>query len=70
MNEIHRFFLNGKVYISDKTLTIADLLKYFNYNLSLIVVEYNFSICSKHKWEETYISNNDKIEIVTIVGGG
>ena len=70
MNNFHTFFFNGKQYITENTLTIADLLKYFNCNLSLIVVEYNHCICSKYKWQSTYISYNDKIEIVTIVGGG
>lgn len=70
MNSVCIFSFNGKEYISENSFTISDLLRYFNYNLSLIVVEYNNSICLKEKWEKTYISNNDKLEIVTIVGGG
>lgn len=70
MTSTHIFYFNGKQYLSDKPLTISDLLRYFNYNISLIVVEYNNLICLKEKWEKTYIIDNDKIEIVTIVGGG
>ncbi len=70
MKSVYIFSLNGKKYKSEKQLTISDLLKYFNYNLLAIVVEYNNYICLKENWEKTYISNNDKIEIVTIVGGG
>lgn len=64
------FFLNGQEYKCPNQLTISDLLNYFNYNFSLLVIEHNNFICPKEKWGETYIKNNDKIEIVTLVGGG
>ena len=50
--------------------TLLDLINYFNYNTSLLVLEYNNSICNKKNWNKISIENNDKIEIVTIVGGG
>ena len=70
MTKIQTFFLNGQKYSSENCLTIFDLLQYFDYNLSLLVVEYNNFICPKNNWKKIYINNNDKIEIVTIVGGG
>lgn len=64
------FFLNGdKYYIKDQ-ITLFELINYFNYNTSLLVLEYNNSICHKKNWNNIYINDNDKIEIVTIVGGG
>lgn len=70
MNQIHPFFLNGQKYITSKNLTISDLISYFAYNKSLLVVEYNKFICSKTEWDKIVVEDNDKIEIVTIVGGG
>lgn len=70
MTKIQTFYLNGQKYISQNRFTIFDLLQYFDYNLSLLVVEYNNFICLKKNWKKIYIKNNDKIEIVTIVGGG
>jgi sulfur carrier protein len=64
------FFLNGQKYFTESKLTILNLINYFNYNTSLLVLEYNNLICNKKNWNELYIKNNDKIEIVTIVGGG
>ncbi|MBC8298750.1 MAG: sulfur carrier protein ThiS [Pelagibacterales bacterium] len=64
------FFVNGQKYYTKDKFTICDLLYYFDYNFSLLVVEYNDSIFSKNNWDKIIISNNDKIEIVTIVGGG
>ena len=65
-----KFFLNSQVYYTDNSLTLADIINYFNYNSSLFVLEYNNFICSKTKWKTIYVKNNDCIEIVTIVGGG
>ena len=70
MNKTHLFFLNGQKYITSYNLTLSDLVDYFGYNKSLLVVEYNQFICSKPQWDKILIQNNDKIEIVTIVGGG
>ena len=64
------FILNGHKYCIKKTINLLDLITYFNYNDSLLVLEYNNLICNKKKWNQIFIQNNDKIEIVTIVGGG
>ena len=65
-----KFSLNGENYSIKNDLTISKILKYFNYNESLLVLEYNSFICYENDWEKIFIQNNDKIEIVTIVGGG
>nr|YP_010215275.1 Thiamine biosynthesis protein [Thalassiosira profunda]UBQ34756.1 Thiamine biosynthesis protein [Thalassiosira profunda] len=70
MKERNKFFLNGEEFFSDKTLNLSDIINYFNYNSSLLVLEYNHFICPKENWETVFIQDNDKIEIVTIVGGG
>ena len=70
MTKIKNFFLNGQLYYVEETVTISDLINYFNFNDSLLVLEYNNLICDKKNWTEAFIQNEDKIEIVTIVGGG
>lgn len=70
MNQIYPFFFNGQKYQTKYNITISDLIDYFGYNKSLLVVEYNKLICNKKEWQNTYIQKNDTIEIVTIVGGG
>ena len=70
MNTIQTFFLNGQKYATASNVTILDLIKYFGYNQSLLVVEYNQFICHKNKWDNIFIKKHDTIEIVTIVGGG
>ena len=70
MTKSNYFFLNGHQYFTESELTILDLINYFNYNTSLLVLEYNKLICKKENWNKVFIKNNDRIEIVTIVGGG
>lgn len=70
MSQLKYFFLNGEKYYTNSNLTILTLIEYFDYNILLLVLEYNTFILPKKNWNQTFIKNNDKIEIVTIVGGG
>ena len=70
MSNLKIFFLNGEQYFTRYELNILELITYFNYNASLFVLEYNNKICEKKNWDKILLKNNDKIEIVTIVGGG
>jgi sulfur carrier protein len=36
----------------------------------LVAVEYNGEILHRQLWDTTYLRPNDRLEIVTIVGGG
>ena len=70
MKKTKTFFLNGEEYLTDQNINLLDIINYFNYNQSLLVLEYNKFICSKKNWSTIFLNNNDRIEIVTIVGGG
>ena len=70
MSQIKSFFLNNEKYITEQQISLNDLITYFDYNESLLVLEYNQVIFDKSHWKETFIQDFDEIEIVTIVGGG
>lgn len=70
MNQIKHFCLNGEIYLIHQSISLFDLITYFNYNDYLLVLEHNHLICEKTRWKTTFINHNDKLEIVTIVGGG
>ena len=70
MTQIKNFVLNGQSYYTKEKVTLLNIITYFNYNDSLLVLEYNNFICNKKKWKDIFIQNQDKIEIVSIVGGG
>ena len=72
MAKVNVFVLNGEKYhlsVEDK-VTLCDLIFYFNYDTSLLVLEYNKLIYNKNDWENILITHNDEIELITIVGGG
>ena len=70
MSQIKYFSINGEVYYTSKHLTLLDIIVYFNYNETLLVLELNQLVCNKNKWHQIFITNKDKLEIVSIVGGG
>lgn len=65
-----KFTLNGHQFYVTKALTINEILEYFNYQNNLFVIEYNNLICDPNDWSKIKINQHDKIEIITIVGGG
>lgn len=70
MHQIKNFFLNNEHYVTEDKITLLDLISYFDYNESLLVLEYNQVIFDKNHWKTTFVQDQDEIEIVTIVGGG
>lgn len=70
MNNFIYFFFNGDEYYIESKITLLNLIQYFNYDESLIILEYNNLICNKKDWKDVKIKDKDKIEILTIVGGG
>ena len=70
MNSNKNFCLNGYQFSINKDLTLKDIMDYFNYKNSLFVIEYNNLICHRTKLSTIKINYNDRIEFITIVGGG
>jgi sulfur carrier protein len=70
MTNIKNFSLNGESYYTYDNIKLVNLIEYYNFNNVLLVLEYNNSICKKQSWDKIFIQDQDKIEIVTIVGGG
>ena len=70
MKETKTFFLNGEEYMIDQSVNLFNIINYFNYDQSLLVLEHNKFICPKKNWSILFVENKDILEIVTIVGGG
>jgi sulfur carrier protein len=62
--------VNGDNRTCEPNLTMIELLKYLGLNPRLVAVEHNGEILHRQCWEDTIIQNSDRLEIVTIVGGG
>ena len=56
--------------ISKKTISLSYALDLLGYKPNTIVVELNNTIINFEYWDERNVEEGDKIEIVSIVGGG
>jgi sulfur carrier protein len=61
--------VNGKPYTCAPT-GLLQLLAQLDLNPRLLAVEYNGEILHRQFWESTMMQQADRLEIVTIVGGG
>jgi len=62
--------INGKNFNVNENSSLYDILEKNHLNSSNIVIEIKQEIISKNLWGETKVNKNDKIEIITAVGGG
>lgn len=62
--------VNGDAHSCTSPLRLPELLTQLNLNPRLIAIEYNGEILHRQYWSETDIQDGDRLEIVTIVGGG
>jgi sulfur carrier protein len=62
--------LNGETRTCSSLTPLPDILQELGFNLRLIAVEYNGEILHRQFWSDTKIQQGDRLEVVTIVGGG
>ena len=65
--------VNGKeknIELENKKALLSSILKFLGYKSNTIVVEVNDLIINSKKWENEIIKEGDRLEIVSIVGGG
>jgi sulfur carrier protein ThiS len=63
MSKFNYFFLNGQKYVTDYKLTLLELIEYFNYNTSLLVLEYNSLICKEKNWNKILLKRMIKLKL-------
>lgn len=65
-----KFQLNGTEYLLNRVINISELLLFLSLNKDNIALEYNTTLILKKDYSSIYIEESDKLEIVSIVGGG
>lgn len=61
--------VNGKEMDFDN-ITILNLLEKLNLDMNKVVIEVNLEIVSKGSYSEYILNQEDRIEIISLVGGG
>ncbi len=65
--------VNGKeknIKLENKKALLSNTLEFLGYKRNTIVVELNNLIINSKKWDSVILKEGDKLEIVSIVGGG
>ncbi len=62
--------VNGETHSLTVPVKLPEFLTQINLNPRLIAVEYNGEILHRQYWADTQLQDGDRLEIVTIVGGG
>lgn len=62
--------VNGEPTNCPANSTLPDVLTLLGFNPRLVAVEYNGEILHRQYWTETILQTGDRLEVVTIVGGG
>jgi len=64
-----KLIINGKEKVAECE-SLSDLLNELNLKLDAVAVELNKNIVHRENFDNTKLRDNDKLEIVTVVGGG
>ena len=62
--------VNGETKSCPANTSLSDFLVQISLNPQLIAIEYNGEILARALWSKTTLQPGDRLEIVTIVGGG
>lgn len=62
--------VNGEEKTIPAPFTLTETLMNLNFQPRLIAIEYNGEILHRQYWDTTIVKPEDKLEVVTIVGGG
>ena len=65
--------VNGKekkIELENEKALLSSTLEFLGYKQNTVVVEVNNSIINSKQWDSEILKEGDKLEIVSIVGGG
>ena len=64
--------VNGEERIiqSNKRISLNETMKLLGYSSNTVIVELNELIINSQEWKNKFLKDGDKLEIVSIVGGG
>ena len=54
----------------NKSIPLNETMKLLGYSSNTVIVELNELIINSQEWKNKFLKDGDKLEIVSIVGGG
>ena len=65
-----KIFVNGKETILSENSSVQDFVNGSDFSNRPFAIEKNTQIVSKANYSETFLSEGDKIEVITLCAGG
>lgn len=69
-NLYNTIIINDEAFNCYSSMSLYDILIYLNFDTTKVVVEYNNRLVSSDQFCNIVVSHQDKLEVITIVGGG
>lgn len=70
-SNLFKFIINGQLFLLNlSTLSFKNLQKYLSVQENSIIIEHNFKIQAENNSDSVLINDLDKIEFITLIGGG
>jgi sulfur carrier protein len=70
MADTVQLYVNGEARACAPATALPEFLQQLGMNPRLVAVEYNGEILHRQFWQTTQLQAGDRLEVVTIVGGG
>nr|QCI06258.1 Thiamin biosynthesis protein S [Dicranema revolutum] len=68
--ESNTIFINGEPLNYIHSMSLHDLIEYLDFNVDTVIIECNQQIIPRNKLNTVLCKHQDRLEIITIVGGG
>ncbi|MBU1083880.1 MAG: sulfur carrier protein ThiS [Candidatus Omnitrophica bacterium] len=65
-----KIHINGKEEVIEDIKNLTDLIGSKKLKANNIVIEYNLKVVPREQWDRVALSEGDRLEIVSFVGGG
>lgn len=69
-NLYFKVLINGNPFNCYSSMSVQDILLYLQVDLQKVIVEYNKKVINYLQFDQIFLKEGDKLEIITIVGGG
>lgn len=70
MGGILKILVNGMEEFLDSNKSLLEYILSKDLKPNMVIVEYNLNFVSSKEWSNIQLKDNDRIEILRIVGGG
>lgn len=65
-----KIYLNGKCVIAEQVMSLEILVASLGAKPDVVVIEHNGRVLDRGDWDEVNLKDEDRLEIISFVGGG